>query len=63
MFGEMDILRSHSHEVMPFTRMFERNNPCEFSHFFPSPIEYEGVGFFNNLHIRGINSECYYSYY
>lgn len=42
-FDEMEILRAHGHEIIPFSRHFEKNMPSECSRYFASPIEYENV--------------------
>ncbi|PKM78911.1 MAG: hypothetical protein CVU88_08535, partial [Firmicutes bacterium HGW-Firmicutes-13] len=42
-FNEMAMLKAYGHEVVPFSRHFEKNIQSEYSRFFPSPIEYEDV--------------------
>jgi len=42
-FDEMELLKQGGHQVTPFSRSFEQNQPTEFSCYFPSPLAYQGV--------------------
>ena len=45
LFDEMRILEEAGHEVAIFSRAHDKNNPSEFSGFFPPPINTERLGF------------------
>ena len=45
MFEEMRLLRDAGHEVAAFARGHERNEPAEYSEFFPPSLETERLGF------------------
>lgn len=49
LFDEMDLLIKNGHEVIPFSRHFEKNMPSEYAQYFPSGFSYEGVSFINRL--------------
>jgi glycosyltransferase involved in cell wall biosynthesis len=40
-FGEMDLLKSHGHKVIPFSMKDKRNFPSEYADFFVSNIDFE----------------------
>lgn len=42
-FDEMEMLREHGHEIIPFSRHFEKNIASEYSKYFAPPFEYEDV--------------------
>jgi glycosyltransferase involved in cell wall biosynthesis len=42
-FEEMELLKSHGHKVIPFSRNYDKNFQSEYSKFFPSNFEYENV--------------------
>ncbi len=42
-FDEMETLKANRHEVVPFSRTFEKNNPTEYADYFASPLEYDNV--------------------
>jgi glycosyltransferase involved in cell wall biosynthesis len=42
-FEEMELLRAKGHDVAPFSRRFDKNFDSEYSAYFPSTLEYEGV--------------------
>jgi glycosyltransferase involved in cell wall biosynthesis len=42
-FEEMELLKSHGHKVIPFSRNYDKNFQSEYSNFFPSNFEYENV--------------------
>lgn len=42
-FDEMGMLKEHGHEVIPFSRHFDKNITSEYSKYFAPPFEYENV--------------------
>jgi glycosyltransferase involved in cell wall biosynthesis len=42
-FDEMEMLKKNRHDVIPFSRVFEKNFQSKYSHFFAPPLEYENV--------------------
>jgi glycosyltransferase involved in cell wall biosynthesis len=48
-FDEMEILKSHNHEAIPFSRHYEKNLLSNYSKYFPSSFKYENVGFLEKI--------------
>lgn len=48
-FDEMDLLTKKHHEIIPFSRHFEKNIPSEYAQYFPSEFSYKGVPFSGRL--------------
>jgi glycosyltransferase involved in cell wall biosynthesis len=48
-FQEMELLLSHGHKVIPFSRHYSKNLPSEYSTYFPSAFEYENVSLYEKV--------------
>ena len=48
-FSEKNMLEYHGHDVVPFSMQSDKNEECEFSHFFVNEVDYEKGGFLNRL--------------
>lgn len=48
-FDEMEILKLHGHEIVSFSRHYEKNFNSNFVSFFPSFIEYENVSILRKI--------------
>ena len=52
-FGEMDLLKEHGHQVIPFSMQNELNFPSEYSKYFVSNIDYDNAGLKEKLTAAG----------
>jgi glycosyltransferase involved in cell wall biosynthesis len=48
-FDEIEILRDHGHEVVPFSRQDDKNDATQYAHYFAPPLAYENVSMVNKI--------------
>ncbi len=48
-FGEMELLKNHGHQIIPFAMQDERNFPSDYANYFVSNVDYENTGFMGKL--------------